>query len=231
MIRVQTRGSGVPLYDLPTAVARYRHLVTTAIFCLCCAGCTGDDVPDVDIKPNKPDLDKSVTRTKPDAVNPPPPNIRPGNPRVSTAALNRIALPSGNLPSESGFVFNDGLSNQASEDVLRSRNNISNAIDRMARDAAASPEAQDLTQHYRSSLARAIGRDGVLERLSCGLSICIGIVQARSSADHEAWGRRFASDNTSPTYSYAEATENIGIGYENRLIFSTDPAMNSISGR
>jgi len=75
-----------------------------------------------------------------------------------------------------------------------------------------------------------MGEDAQLERLSCGLSICIGIARAKSNADHEAWGRRLASDQSSPTYSYAEASENLGSGYENRFIFSTDPVMNSISG-
>jgi hypothetical protein len=134
------------------------------------------------------------------------------------------------LQSESALIFADGISSQAAGDLLRSGKNLSDAIDRMTQDASSSPEAQDLAKHYRSSITRAMGKDGVLERLSCGLSICMGIARARSNADHEAWGRRLASDTSSPTYSYAEASENLGAGYESRFIFSTDPAMNSISG-
>ncbi|MBH1852997.1 hypothetical protein N5D45_14630 [Stenotrophomonas sp. GD03819] len=127
-------------------------------------------------------------------------------------------------------MFKDGISILAAEDLLQSSRNMSDAINRITQDAASSPEAQDLTRHYRSSLERAMGQEGVLERFSCGLSICIGIARTRSSADHEAWGRRFASDASSPTYSYAEASEHYWMGYENRFIFSTDPEMSSISG-
>ncbi|MDA3306655.1 MULTISPECIES: hypothetical protein [Stenotrophomonas] len=103
-------------------------------------------------------------------------------------------------------------------------------IKHLSEEAASSPEVQDLTRHYRSALERAMAQEGVLEGFSCGLSICIGLVRSGSLAGHETWSRRFALDAAAPTYSYADASEDSRMGYENRFIFSTDPALRAISG-
>lgn len=140
------------------------------------------------------------------------------------------AGPFGYLHAESKFVFNGGLSSREAGVLLRSHRSLSDAIDRLSQESASSPEAQDLTGHYRSSLVRAMGNRATLERLSCGLSLCIGVAHARSESDHAAWNDRFGADPAALTYSYMEAVEAVGGGYESRFIFSTDPALNSISG-
>lgn len=213
----------MPYHHLSIATLRYLHRITAMLFCLCCAGCIADSTPDPD-----GGLKKAATEAQaPPAIS--NADILP-NPGISTAPTHRAASSLALLRSESSLMFKNGISILAAEDLLQSSGNMSDAVNRMTQDAASSPEAQDLTRHYRSSLERAMGQEGVLERFSCGLSICIGIARTRSSADHEAWGHRFASDASAPTYSYAEASERSWMGYENRFIFSTDPEMSSISG-
>lgn len=213
----------MPCHHLSIAPLRYFHRITAMLLCLCCAGCIADSTPDPDVNLRKAAREAQA-----------PPAISNAdalpNPGIPTAPTHRAASSLALLRSESALMFKDGISILAAEDLLQSSRNMSDAINRMTQDAASSPDAQDLTRHYRSSLERAIGQEGVLERFSCGLSICIGIARTRRSTDHEAWGHRFASDASSPTYSYAEASEHSWMGYENRFIFSTDPEMSSISG-
>ncbi len=213
----------MPCHHLSIAPLRYLHRITAMLFCLSCAGCIADSTPDPDVSLRRAATEAQVPPAISNADASP-------NPGVPTASTHRAASSLALLRSESALMFKDGISILAAEDLLQSSRKMSDAINRMTQDAASSPEAQDLTRHYRSSLERAMGQEGVLERFSCGLSICIGIARTRSSADHEAWGHRFASDASSPTYSYAEASEHSWMGYENRFIFSTDPEMSSISG-
>jgi hypothetical protein len=205
------------------------RLITAVLLCMCCAGCTEYTAQSTNTILDKTEEDAQINQVISSNLSTQPPVTRPET-YNSAATLHRAASSIEHLQSESALIFEGGISSQVSEELLRSGRSTSDAIDRLTVDAASSTEAQDLAKHYRSSIARAMGEDALLERLSCGLSICIGIARARSNADHEAWGQRLASDTSSPTYSYAETSENIGAGYENRFIFSTDPAMNSISG-
>lgn len=158
---------------------------------------------------------------------------RPANPRGRhPAALGTASMRSSPLylESEERMILDTGISSDAARELLGSSMSLEKAADRMDRDAASRPEAQDLTAHYRASLLRAIGENGTLERLSCGLSICIGSIRAGTVADHEAWGERFSSDPSSRTYSFTQAFENLGASHQTRFIFSTDSALNAITG-
>jgi len=216
---------------VPPASTRHFGLIAAMLLGLYCSGCVDGKSQTADRNQQRSTEEGGINYFHPDL---PEPAGRSGrtssNEAVSASASNRRERTFEYLQVESGFMANGGISNQAAETLLRSSRSSSDAIDRMTIDAASSPDAQDLTRHYRSSLERAMGQDGVLDRLACGLSICIGIARAQSSADHEAWGHRLASDRSSPTYSYAEVSEKLGAGYENRFMFSTDPELNSISG-
>lgn len=196
---------------------------------MCCGGCTDDRASDANTIFDRSEADAQINQARSSDLSTQPLATRSRTDNAATT-FHRAVSSLEHLQSESALIFEGGISSQIAGDLLRSGRSTSDAIDRMTQDAASSTEAQDLAKYYRSSITRAMGEDAVLERLSCGLSICIGIARARSNADHEAWGHRLASDTSSPTYSYAEASENLGAGYENRFIFSTDPAMNSISG-
>lgn len=158
-----------------------------------------------------------------------PTDIRPARVGSALEATDGHSPPT-YLNTEATMVLNTGLSSEAARELLGSSRALAAAAEQMERDAASSPEAQDLTAHYRAALIRAIGKDAAVERFSCGLSICIGSVRAGTIADHEAWGERFSSDPSSRSYSYTEAFEDLGAGYQNRFMFSTDPTLNAISG-
>lgn len=214
---------------LPSSIMQPSRLITAVLLCMSCAGCTEYRAPNTNTILDRTEEDAQINQVISSNPSTQPSVTRPET-DISAATLRRAASSLEHLQSESAFIFEGGISSQVSEQLLRSGRSTSDAIDRLTMDAASSTEAQDLAKHYRSSISRAMGEDALLERLSCGLSICIGIARARSNADHEAWGQRLASDTSSPTYSYAETSENLGAGYENRFIFSTNPAMNSISG-
>lgn len=214
---------------IPSSIIQISRLITATLLCMCCGGCTDDRASGASTIFDKTEADAQINQARSSDLSTQPLATRSKTDN-SAATIHRAVSSLEHLQSESALIFDGGISSQIAGDLLRSGRSTSDAIDRMTQDAASSTEAQDLAKHYRSSITRAMSEDAVLERLSCGLSICIGIARARSNADHEAWGRRLASDTSSPTYSYAEASENLGAGYENRFILSTDPAMNSISG-
>jgi len=221
----------VPVSPVPPAFTRCFSPIVATLLGLCCSGCIDGKSPKADGNQQGTTEEGSIGQRHPDTTESANPRGRTiSNQRISVSARNRTERTSEYLQVESGFMQNRGISSQTAEDLLRSSRSTYEAIDRMTIDAASSPDAQDLARHYRSSLMRAMDQNAVLERLACGLSICIGIARARSNADHQAWGQRLASDRSSPTYSYAEASEGIGAGYENRFMFSTDPELNSING-
>lgn len=221
----------MPVSPVPPAFTRYFSPIVATLLGLCCSGCIDDRSPKADGNQQRTTEESSASQRHPDTPDSANPRGRTlSDQGISASSENRTERTSEYLQVESGFMANRGISSQTAEDLLRSSRSTHDAIDRMTIDAASSPDAQDLARHYRSSLIRAMDQNTVLERLACGLSICIGIARARSNADHEAWVQRLASDQSSPTYSYAEVAEGIGAGYENRFIFSIDPELNSISG-
>lgn len=200
--------------------------------CLNCSGCSVDKgrAPDSSTQP-------AAAPSQTDVVRQLPPDVgevdsrTPHDEGISSGTGSAMGVSDYlYLAAESRFVLNGGISSQSAEHLLHSSRNMTDAIDQLSQEAASRPEALALTAHYRSSLSHTMGQTTVLERLSCGLSICVGIARARSEADHAAWSSRFANTTSSPTYSFAEASESVAGGYENRFIFSTDPALNAISG-
>lgn len=221
----------VPSFQRTSPISKFLSLLMSALISAYCTGCTDGNTLPASGNPQRTIEGGKIPQAGSDASNSakPPIHTSSNQPSPKVARSNSEGTPK-HLKAESGFVLNDGISSEAAGDLLRSSRTISDAIDRMTRDAASSPDAQDLTKHYQSALTRAIGASGVLDGFSCGLSICIGIARSRGNSDHEAWEHRLASDPSSPTYSYAEASEEIDGRYETRFIFSTDPALNSISG-
>lgn len=221
----------MPVSPASPAITRYFRPIVAALLGLCCSGCIDGKSPAADGNQQRTTEESSTSQRHPDISESANPRGRTSsNQSASALVMNRMERTFEHLQAESGFMANGGISSQTAEDLLRSSRSTSEAIERMTIDAASSPDAQDLTRHYRSSLMRAMDQNAVLERLACGLSLCVGIARARSNADHQAWGQRLASDRSSPTYGYVETSESLGAEYENRFMFSTDPELNSISG-
>lgn len=205
-------------------------LTAATLLCLGSAGCSGEKEAYPDSSRPHPAVIQASDVVVDDVRNAAEKSRSSAGIHAASSASATSVGSSGYLPAESKLVFNGGLSSREAGVLLNSHRSLSDAMNRLSQEAASRPEAQDLTGHYRSSLVRAIGNSAVLERVSCGLSVCVGVVHARSEADHAAWNGRFGADPAAPTYSFMEAVEAVDGGYETRFIFSTDPALNSISG-
>jgi hypothetical protein len=90
-------------------------------------------------------------------------------------------------------------------------------------------EAQDLAKHYRNAIERAVGAQGVVEDLTCGLSLCMGSVAARSRADHDAWAERLYENPEAVRHVTLHVFEVNGDRLQNRFLFSTDAAIKAIA--
>lgn len=151
--------------------------------------------------------------------------LRPSSgPSLESSAL--VDLPY--LPTESALVEKDGISANLSDEIVESQDAFSEALLKMARDEMKSMEAQDLARHYRGAIERAVGKNGAVENLSCGLSVCVGSVRAVSIAAHDAWLSRLQEDPGADTFGFIEAIERTGDQFQSRFVFSTDPALKAI---
>lgn len=133
------------------------------------------------------------------------------------------------LLTESAFIAREGISTVGSDPILESRELFSNALARMSDDEKKSMEAQDLAKHYKNALERAVGAQGVVEDLTCGLSLCMGSVAARSRADHDAWAERLYEDPDAVRHVTLQVFEMKGDLLQNRFLFSTDSAIKAIA--
>lgn len=151
--------------------------------------------------------------------------LRPSSgPGLESEAL--VDLPY--LPTESALVEKDGISANLADEIIESQGAFSEALIKMARDEIKSMEAQDLAKHYRGAIERAVGKNGAVENLSCGLSVCVGSVRAASIADHDAWLSRLQEDPGADTFGFIEAIERTGDQFQSRFVFSTDPVLKAI---
>ncbi len=164
---------------VPSSIIHISHLIAATLLCMCCAGCTDDRASDANTTLNTSAADAQINQVISSDLSTKPLVVRSRTDN-STATSRRVASSLEHLQSESALIFEGGISSQVAADLLRSGRSTSDVIDRMTQDAATSTEAQDLAKHYRSSITRAMGEDAQLERLSCGLSICIGIARAKA---------------------------------------------------
>lgn len=133
------------------------------------------------------------------------------------------------LVTESAFIKHGAVSSETTDPLLDSKEMFTSAFERMSADEKKSMEAQDLAKHYRDALERAVGSQGVVEDLTCGLSLCMGLVSAISRADHDAWDERLLQDSTAARHVILQAIEMNGDRLQNRFLFSTDSAIKGIA--
>lgn len=154
------------------------------------------------------------------------PELRPTSAPV---AAKLDSDPPAYLPAESAFIAGEGISTEGSDPILESREHFSKALAKMSDDEKKSVEAQDLARHYRNAIERAVGAQGVVEDLTCGLSLCMGSVAARSRADHDAWAERLYEDPDAVRHVTLQVFEVKGDRLQNRFLFSTDAAIKAIA--
>jgi hypothetical protein len=129
------------------------------------------------------------------------------------------------LPTESTFIDQSGISGDRSEEILENSALFSKALDGMRGDEATNVEAQELAQHHRRVLERAVGEQGIVNDLTCGLSLCMGSVTSRTTAEHEDWSGRLVKDPAARRYGAIHKYEAVGDQVQNRFVFSADPAI------
>lgn len=154
---------------------------------------------------------------------------RPGNEPSSVPAMPLTladAIPY--LPTEFTFVEQDGLSGDKSDEVLESQMIFLKTLEKMRGEEKTSMEAQDLARHHRDVLERAVGEQGVVDELTCGLSLCMGAVTSPTQADHDTWNSRLVKDPAARRYGAVHRYEPVGDQLQNRFVFSADPAVGSL---
>jgi hypothetical protein len=149
-------------------------------------------------------------------------------PTSGFVAATRDPKASPYLVTESALIANGGISSEQSDPLLESRALFAEALQRMGEDEKKSMEAQDLAKHYRSALDQAMGAHGVVEDLTCGLSLCMGSVSARSRADHDAWAERLYENAGAARHVIVDVFEADGDRLQNRFLFSADAAIKAI---
>lgn len=132
------------------------------------------------------------------------------------------------LATESEFIERGGISSEWADPFLESRELFSSALQRMSEDEGKSMEAQDLARRYRNALERAVGAQGVVEDLTCGVSLCMGSVSSRSRADRDAWAERLYEDADAVRHVTFDVFEMNGDRLHNRFLFSADAAIKAI---
>lgn len=132
------------------------------------------------------------------------------------------------LRTESAFIERGGISSENVDPLLESRELFSMAFKRMSEDERKSMNAQDLARHYRNAFERAVAAQGIVEDLTCGLSLCMGSVSARSRADHDAWAERLYADAGAVRHVTFDVFEANGDRLQNRFLFSADAAIKAI---
>ncbi|MBT2767175.1 hypothetical protein J7J08_05960 [Stenotrophomonas sp. ISL-67] len=129
------------------------------------------------------------------------------------------------LATESELIVHSSISIDMSNEMLVDNALFSSALERMRGEEMTSVEAQKLATHHREVLERAVGELGVVENLTCGLSLCIGSVTSLTQADHEAWSRRLVRDPAARRYGAVHSYAPVGDQLQQRFVFSTDPAV------
>lgn len=162
-----------------------------------------------------------------------PPGIDPlgapdARPTLDAAEKGRDLVASPYLSTESTLIEQDALSADRADEILEDRALFAKALERMRDDEKTSMEAQDLARHHRSVLVRAVGSQGVVDDLACGLSLCIGAVTAHSREHHDAWHGRLVKDPAARRYGAIHWIEPVADQFQKRFVFSADPAVAAI---
>lgn len=202
-------------------------IIAVALQCIGCAADTlGNDIAETGTPTEiRNDARQEGLATRPDIHSIAAPAMRPTPLDVQKA---RYTGGSPYLPTESALIQHGGISGDRSIEMLEDTTMFAKALERMRADERTSLEAQALARHHGNVLQRAVGSQGVVEDLTCGLSLCLGAVTARSEADHDAWHDRLVKDPAARRYGAVHRHQPVGDQLQQRFVFSADPAVAAI---
>lgn len=144
--------------------------------------------------------------------------------------LRRQLLRSDRLPAESPLLTGDSLAIDNIRQVMES-DDFDLAMERLAAQSEGDPLAVEMTELSRRIVESevALAGAGALDRLSCGMRICMAALQPSEGPRWDAFLRAWRQNQHSLHFASVAATVERPDGApEYRLVFSTDPASNSI---
>lgn len=156
-------------------------------------------------------------------------------PEATTRAQLRTARAaprsSDRLPAEARWLAGDDVSAASVSELLRSGQGFDAAIDALAIDMAVDAEAEALMDAYSEVIETQLPETGTvrLERLACGLRLCLARFEETARGDWNAWRRSFDADTRTPHHVFIEREVDLGDGVtERRVLFATDPGSSGI---
>lgn len=152
---------------------------------------------------------------------------------IQSKAGQSIAKNMDHLPIESAVLLNGQIYVSAAESILGS-DAFASTLESLEQQMMQDPLAEALTNTYRDSIERQLAAqtDGLqVDRLACGLRICMGSIHSQGLTDEDwaAWLDAFGHNPETPHYTLVDQTIDLGDDVaEHRLVFSTDPESNAI---
>jgi hypothetical protein len=138
-----------------------------------------------------------------------------------------VASGGGYLPTERSFMKDNAISVDAVSEVIHDEG-FAKVLDKLGDEAATDPDSSDLQRMYTSAINKALASHPSLRLvdLSCGMTLCMGVIQGRGSSEAEyvAWRASMAQSEPAPIYSFIDGILNIADERADyRFFFSTDP--------
>ncbi|MGB4859561.1 MAG: hypothetical protein WBP11_09560 [Dokdonella sp.] len=186
-----------------------------------------------------------VPSTTPAPIPAPDPRPQAGAPTVVTSLpamkSERETPPEGTtrseprtqLPAEAGLVTENGVDMKAIGRLMKS-DDFNNAIERLSEQSLQEPLAMDLTA-LTSAVAAEVSRsvpDVSMQRMACGLQVCVALLSATSEESFRQWAASFQSNPSAQVRTMGIHPMTLADGsIEFWLFFSTDPAVNRAFSR
>lgn len=162
-------------------------------------------------------------------------NTTPSNPKHPLAQATQFPpqIPQQKrayLASESRLLRGSAVSAASTFAALRSKR-FDQIAQEFAKESASDPNAQELTDTYRASIQRDLGKDSILSDFACGLSLCIGAIRSHGeNGSYRTWSDSFFENPRLPNYNFTEFSMPLGGGdFENRFLFSMDPGVSGVT--
>ncbi|MEO7916049.1 MAG: hypothetical protein ABIR16_00270, partial [Dokdonella sp.] len=159
------------------------------------------------------------------AITPVPATKREGASPPSAAMPSE---PRTQLPAEAGLVTGNGVDMKAIGKLMKS-DDFDETIDRLSEQSLQEPLAMDLTALNSAVMAEASRSvpDVSVQRMACGLQVCVALLSATSEDSVRQWGTSFQTNPSSPVRTMGLHPMKLADGsIEFRLVISTYPTVN-----
>lgn len=208
-------------------------LIVVVAIALGTAACQREDFKGVVEQPQRPSAPASDAAP---AAESPATDEGGVNIQITARNVNPQDREVSSLPSEHAYLQGDALSGTVAAQSFRAPPEVfDKAIEALRNEAARDNEATQQTRAYRDAIEAQFANSGGRLRLQnfvCGLSVCLGSLRTSDSEGYNAWAKQMFDSGQPPHYSFTDGRFPLGGDvYEYRFLFSTDPAVNRISGR